>query len=109
LQDAARPRRQDNHDAGEKRDHDQRARTARDLEHTYFRVTQGEYFARQSREARAPEYVRMAQRLYQQARVAYDAGDLRRARRLAGAAKEVINSLENLAQAAVPVPEPPSL
>ena len=84
-------------------------RTARDLERTYFRLMQGDYFARQSQEDNAGEYVLTARRLYQQARVAYDNADYRGARRLAEAAREVISGLESLAQAAVPVPEPPAL
>jgi hypothetical protein len=88
---------------------DARRRTARDLEQTYFRVQQGDYFARQSQEKNASEYVRTARRLYQLARSAYDAKEYRRARDLAGASSEVINALEGLAQAAVPIPEPPKL
>ena len=84
-------------------------RAARDLERAYFRITQGDYFANQSRESNAAEYVMTARRLYQQARAAFDAQDARRARRLADAAQEVISGLESLAQAAVPIPEPPRL
>jgi hypothetical protein len=84
-------------------------RTAKDLERTYFRITQGDYFAEQSRESNATEYVLTARRLYQQGRAAYDAADYRRSRRLAEAAQEVISGLESLAQAAVPTPEPPRL
>lgn len=84
-------------------------RAARDLERSYFRIMQGDYFASQSRENNATEYVLTARRLYQQARAAYDAADYRRARRLAEAGREVISALESLAQATVPVPEPPKL
>jgi len=84
-------------------------RTARDLERTYFRVRQGDYFARQSGDSHADDYIRLAQRLYQQARAAYDIREFRRARSIADAAREVIEGLENLAQAAVRVPEPPKL
>jgi hypothetical protein len=86
-----------------------RERTARELEQTYFRVQQGDYFARQSGDPHGRDYVRTAQRLYQQARAAYDAGEYRRSRGLADAAREVIGGLENLAQAAVRIPEPPKL
>jgi hypothetical protein len=97
--------------AGSRRDStdEENRRTARDLERTYFRITQGDYFAEQSRESNATEYVSTARRLYQQARAAYDAADYRRSRRLAEAAQEVISGLESLAQAAVPNPEPPRL
>ena len=86
-----------------------RRRTVRDLERSYFRVQQGDYFARQSQESNAAEYVAAARQLYQLARVAYDQGDLRRARDLAEAARRVTSGLEDLAQAAVPLPEPPRL
>jgi len=90
-------------------DEDDRERTARELEQTYFRVQQGDYFAEQSRDPQAGDYVRTAQRLYQQARAAYDAREYRRSRHMADAAREVIGGLENLAQAAVRIPEPPKL
>jgi hypothetical protein len=93
----------DDDDCGNRQD------TARDLERTYFRVMQGDYYAKQSKETNADEYVRTARRLYQFARQAYDAADYRRAQRLADAAREVTEALENLAQAAVPVPDPPVL
>jgi hypothetical protein len=106
LRDARRPRDNGDDDGDEDKD---RERTARELEQTYFRVTQGDYFARQSRDAHGNDFVRTAQRLYQQARAAYDAREYRRARHLADAAQEVIEGLENLAQAAVRIPEPPKL
>jgi hypothetical protein len=106
LRDARRPRNNDDDDGDKDKD---RERTAHELEQTYFRVTQGEYFARQSRDAHGNDYVRTAQRLYQQARAAYDAREYGRARHLADAAQEVIEGLENLAQAAVRIPEPPKL
>jgi len=106
LRAARRPR--DNGDDDDDEDK-ARERTARELEQTYFRVTQGEYFARQSRDSHGGDYVNTAQRLYQQARAAYDAREYRRARHLADAAREIIGGLENLAQAAVRVPEPPKL
>jgi hypothetical protein len=93
----------------EDRESEAQRRTARDLERTYFRVQQGEYFGEQSGEAKAGEYVRLARRLYQQGRSAYDAGTYWRARRLADAAREVIDGLEGLAQAAVRIPELPRL
>jgi hypothetical protein len=104
LRDA---RREPPNDDDDERDAQQR--TARDLEQTYFRVRQGDYFARQSGDSQGNSYAQMAQRLYQQARAAYDVKQYRRARNLADAAREVIEGLENLAQAAVRIPEPPKL
>jgi hypothetical protein len=104
LRDARRASNSDDDNRGRTRE-----RTARDLEQTYFRVQQGAYFARQSRDSHASDYVRTAQRVYQQARAAYDAKEYRRSRHLADAAREVIGGLENLAQAAVRIPEPPKL
>ena len=86
-----------------------RRRAVRDLERSYFRVLQGDYFARQSQESNAAEYVVTARQLYQLARAAYDQGDLRRARNLAEASRRVTSGLEDLALAAVPLPEPPRL
>ena len=86
-----------------------RQRTARQLERTYFRTQQGDYFAGQSQESNSSEYVLTARRLYQLARAAYDAEDYRRARIVAEASREVIDALESLAQAAVPIPDPPRL
>ena len=85
------------------------AGTARSLERTYFRVTQADYYARISTDPNGPAYVRIARRLYQAARREYDAREYGRARRLAGAADELVSTLENLAQAAVRVPDPPKL
>ena len=93
----------------EDRESEAQRRTARDLERTYFRVQQGEYFGEQSGDPKAGEYVRLAQRLYQQGRSAYDGGTYWRARQLADAAREVVDSLEGLAQAAVRIPELPRL
>ena len=93
----------------EDREAEAQRRTARDLEGAYFRVQQGEYFGEQSGDPKAGEYVRLAQRLYQQGRSAYDSGKYWRARQLADAAREVIDSLEGLAQAAVRIPELPRL
>ncbi len=90
-------------------DGDARRRTARMLERTYFRVKQGEYFSAQSKDPFGPEYVRLGRRLYQQARSAYDRGTFELARRLAEASHEVVEGLEKLAQAAVPIPMPPPL
>jgi hypothetical protein len=104
LSDARRDRPDDEDDQQQAQQ-----RTARDLEQTYFRVRQGEYFAGQGGDPHGKNYVQTAQRLYQQARAAYDVKQYRRARELANAARDVISCLENLAQAAVRIPEPPKL
>jgi hypothetical protein len=83
--------------------------TARDLERSYFRIQQGDYFARQSQETDGQDYVVLARRLYQLARAAYDNADYAAASDLADASRKVIDGLESLAQAAVPIPEPPQL
>jgi hypothetical protein len=83
--------------------------TARRLERAYFRVQQAEYFARLSADKNGPEYVRRSRQLYQKARAAYDAQNFYRANKLASASTELINVLENLAQAAVRKPDPPVL
>lgn len=84
-------------------------KSARDLERTYFRLKQGEYFVKFSGEDDGAAYAAASQRLYQRARKAYDQKDYRRARRYGEAARELINGLENLAQAAAPLREPPRL
>jgi hypothetical protein len=91
------------------RDAEARRHTARALEKTYFRVKQGEYFSDKSQYAHGSELVQLSRRIYQQARSAYDHGDFAEARHLADASREVIGGLERLAQAAVPIPTPPSL
>jgi hypothetical protein len=105
LRDARRDRRDDDDDD----EQEAQERTARDLEQTYFRVRQGNYFAEQSGDPQGKSYVRLAHRLYQQARAAYDGKRYGQARDLADAAREVIEGLENLAQAAVRIPDPPKL
>jgi hypothetical protein len=93
----------------EEKEEDDLEETARRLERTYFRIQQGDYFARLSGEPDGGAYVQHAKRLYQQSRSAYDARELRKARRLAEASSEIIGALERLAQARVPIPEPPRI
>jgi hypothetical protein len=113
LLDASRElqriRRPDEDEGKEDRESDAQRETARDLETAYLRVRQGDYFGEQSGDAKAGEYVRLAQRLYQQGRSAYDRGRYWRARRFAEAAREVVGGLEGIAQAAVRIPEIPRL
>lgn len=91
----------------ETRDEDEN--TAKRLERAYFRVQQGEYFAKLSGDKQAREYVLRSRQLYQKGRAAYDRREFQRARKLASASSELVNVLENLAQAAVRKPEPPVL
>ena len=101
--------RQGNRDRRQQNADEVRRDTVRELERSYFQIQQGDYFARQSQESDAQEYVLVARRLYQLARAAYDAGDYVGARGLSEASQKVIDGLESLAQAAVPIPEPPRL
>lgn len=82
---------------------------ARDLERTYFRLQEGDYFSRQATESNAAQYVVAARRVYQLARVAYDEKSYARVRTLSQASRDIISSLERLAQAARGVPDPPRL
>ena len=82
---------------------------ARDLERTYFRIQQGDYFARQSQGASGSQHVRVARRLYQVARAAYDDREYARVRLLSEAARDIIMGVERLAQAEMGVPDPPRL
>jgi hypothetical protein len=91
------------------RDEHDRREAAFELQEDYFRVQQADYFARQWGSREAGSYVRYARSLYQQARRAYDGNELDRAESLGGAASFVVRALENLAQAEIRVPEPPSL
>ena len=91
-----------------KDEHDRRE-AALDLQEDYFRVQQADYFARQWGSREAGNYVRHARSLYQQARRTYDKNELDKAERLGDAASYVVRALENLAQAEIPVPEPPPL
>lgn len=99
----------DDDDSEEDGEKGARRRTARELESVYFRVKQGDYFADQSDHKGAGEIVKTARRLYQLARREFDQGRYWRARRFGDGARECIDGLESLAQAAVEVPEPPKL
>jgi hypothetical protein len=94
---------------GAEREKETRDSVAKQLERAYFRVQQGDYFARLSADSHGREYVLRSRQLYQRARAAYDTRDYRRAAKLASASSELVNVLENLAQAAVRKPEPPVL
>ena len=88
---------------------DTQERVARVLEDTYFDLRQGEYFAKQSGDPYADQYVKNSRRLYQNARAAYERKQYARSRDLADAAREMVAGLEGLAQAAVRIPTPPKL
>ena len=88
---------------------DTRERAARELEDTYFDLIRGEHFAQQSGDRYAKDYVKAARRIYQQARASYEQEQYAQARDLGEAAREIVDGLESLAQAAVRVPTPPKL
>ena len=90
-------------------DDDDRRETALALQRDYFRLQQADYFARQSGEKDAKQYVKRARAVYQQARRAFDAQTYEKAETLGDAASYIVRALENLAQAAIRVPEPPRL
>jgi|GEM_PF-2265772 len=88
---------------------DTRERAARELEDTYFDLRRGEHFAKQSGDPYANDYLKTARKLYQQARAAYEMEQFAQSRDLAEAAREIVDGLESLAQAAVRIPAPPKL
>ena len=94
---------------GDDRSEEMRRLMARDLERTYFRIQQGDYFSRQYQQASGSQYVRTARRLYQLGRAAYDERDYARVRLLSEASRDIISSLERLAQSEMGVPDPPRI
>jgi hypothetical protein len=94
---------------GDDRTEETRRLMARDLERTYFRIQQGDYFSRQFPDSSGPQYVRTARLLYQLARAAYDDREYVRVRLLSEAARDIVMALERLAQAEVGVPDPPRI
>ena len=95
--------------ADEPQKSDTRERAARELEDTYFDLKRGEHFAKQSGDRYANDYVKTARKLYQQARAAYEQERFAESRDLGEAAREIVEGLESLAQAAVRIPTPPKL
>jgi len=91
------------------KDDDDQREAAVALQRHYFRIQQAEYFAKMGNEEQAGEYVKQSRSLYQQARRAYDQKQYRQARKLGEASSYIVRALENLAQAAVRIPEPPRL
>lgn len=88
---------------------DTQERAARELEDTYFDLKRAEHFAKQSGDPFANDYVKAGRELYQQARATYEQEQYAQSRDLAEAAREIVDGLESLAQAAVRVPTPPRL
>ncbi len=80
---------------------------AEHLQHVYFHLRQADYFERISREPEAKQLPEIARDFYEQALRAYDTRDWPRADDFARAADDTIGGLENLAQAATPLPPPP--
>ena len=107
--DSDNKRRKDDEDDDDDDDHktgSARQKVARELEKTYFRIQQGDYFARQLKERNGAGYVLTARRLYQEARAAFDASNYRAADSFAEASREVISAPESLTQAFIPRPNP---
>ena len=91
----------------ERVDENERRDAALLLQKCYFRVEQAEYFAGISGEKESKQYVALARSLYQQARTAYDNRQYDRARMLGEASSLVVMALENIAHAALKIPDPP--
>jgi len=72
-------------------------------------VKQADYFSQQSKDPNGLQYANTGRRIYQLARAQYDLSNFRAARKLASAAREVVNCLKDLAQATVRIPEPPRM
>jgi hypothetical protein len=88
---------------------DTKEKAARNLQRYYFRLQQAEYFGNMSGDPDWKTYARDSRMLYQKARSAFDAGNYRKARKLGEASGYLVGALENLAQAAVRIPDPPRL
>lgn len=80
---------------------------ARHLQHVYFRIQEADYFVKQDRDAEAKRLPVLAREFYQEALRAYDRGDWLASDTYSKSAEDVVRGLENLAQAAAPVPPPP--
>ncbi len=78
---------------------------AEHLQHVYFHLQQADYFAQAS--AAGAELPELARGFYERALQAYDEGDWLAADSFAKATDDTIRGLENLAQAATPLPPRP--
>ena len=74
------------------------------LQGCYFRIRQAAYFAGVSGDEKSRHDVRLATRLYQQGRSAFDAKEYGRARLLGDASTSVVFALERMAQATTAEP-----
>jgi hypothetical protein len=77
------------------------------LQRVHFRIQQADYFLKQSGDVADASFPSWARDFYQLAVRAYDHRDMLAADENAKCAEEVVKALENLAQAASPVPPPP--
>lgn len=77
------------------------------LARVYFRTKQADYFLRQSNDGRASELPKWARSFYQSAMADYERKDFARADENAKSSEEVVKALENIAQAAMPLPVEP--
>ena len=79
------------------------------LQGCYFKVRQASYFAGISGDKKTDQYVKLASKLYQQGRSAYDAKEYGKARLLGEASTSVVFALECIAQASAPSPPSPHI
>jgi len=70
------------------------------LQRTYFRIQQADYFLSQTHDARATSFPKWSRDFYQLAVRAYERHDLLAAGENAKSAEDIVRALENLAQAA---------
>ncbi|MGA7411745.1 MAG: hypothetical protein WBW33_14805 [Bryobacteraceae bacterium] len=77
------------------------------LERAYFRVQQADFFYEQSHDPEAKSFPKWAKDFYQLAARDIERQDMVAAEVNARCAEEVVRALENLAQAAAPMPPPP--
>jgi hypothetical protein len=80
---------------------------AEHLQRIYFRLQQAEYFAQTSRDPGAKRLPELARKYYERALQAYDRRDWLAADQYAKSSDDTIRGLENLAQAATPLPPRP--
>jgi len=69
------------------------------LQRTYFKIQQADYFLSQAHDARAASFPKWSNDFYQLAVRAYERHDLRAADENAKSAEDIVRALENLAQA----------
>ncbi|HZQ50667.1 MAG TPA: hypothetical protein VFB14_00630 [Bryobacteraceae bacterium] len=84
-----------------------RPQVAHHLERAYFRLQQANYFLAQSHDASARNLPALGRGFYEDGVKAFDAGNYAAADEWAKCVEDTVAALENLAQAATPVPPPP--